>query len=245
MLAPRARGGPRPGPPRAVVAPRPACGEVTTGPVIVGVDGVQSTRDATALGRLLADVLDAPLDVVTGFKRAPAHGLATAAQDEGASIVVLGATHRHSFARPSRARRGACCTKRLARSLSPVGFAERADEPLRRIGVGYEPTPEGHEALVAADALAARVGAELHVIGVALPVAPLAIDDLRDWGPYVDDERRVVEGGLTRALAHLPVEDVPRITDPRIGDPAVELTAASQELDLLVCARAGGGRCAR
>jgi hypothetical protein len=72
---------------------------VTAGPVIVAVDGVQSTRDATALGRVLAEVLEAPLDVVTGFKGAPPHGLATAAQKESASIVLLGATHHHSFAR--------------------------------------------------------------------------------------------------------------------------------------------------
>lgn len=209
---------------------------MTAGPVIVGVDGVQSTRDATALGRVLAEVLEAPLDVVTGFKGAPAHGLATAAQKEAASIVVLGATHHHSLARTLEG-----TARRLLRetpcpvAVAPVGFADRVAEPLRRIGIGYEPTPEAHEALMTADALATRVGAELHVIGVALPIVPLAIDDLRDWGPYVDDERRVVEGGLTRAIAQLPNGEIDRVTDPRIGDPAVELTAASQDLDLLVC----------
>jgi nucleotide-binding universal stress UspA family protein len=203
---------------------------VTSRPVLVGVNGAESTRDATALGRILADVLDAPLEPEKSARRA-----------ETVCVVVLGPTHHRPLARvlPGPARRllhdGRCSV-----AVAPAGFADRPEEPLRRIGVGYEPTPEGRAALAAAHDLAARAGAELHVIGVALPLAPIAVDEVRDWGAYYDDERRAVEAGLAWALDQLP-GDVPSTADARIGSPAAELAAASEKLDLLVCGSRGRG----
>jgi nucleotide-binding universal stress UspA family protein len=208
---------------------------MTAGPVIVGVDGSQSTRDAIALGRLLAELLAAPLEVMTGQDPSPGHALAEAAVGERASLVVLGATHRHAIAHVLRG-----TARRLLHespcpvAVAPSGFADRPEAPLRRIGVGYEPTPEAHEALFVAHDLAARAGADLRAIGVVLPLAPIAIDDLRDCAAYYDAERRTVEGGLDRALAKLP--SGPELhADARVGDPAAELASASDELDLLVC----------
>lgn len=205
---------------------------MTGWPVLVGVDGAESTRDATALGHVLANVLDAPLDLVTSPRDAAG---------EGAGVVVLGPTHRHALGRvlPGTARRllhdGHCAV-----AVAPAGFADRADHPLRRIGVGYEPTREGRAALAAAHDLAARAGAELRAVGVALPLAPIAVDEVRDWGAYYDEERRAVEDGLTWALDQLP-EGVPCTADARVGSPAAELAAASEELDLLVCGSRGRG----
>lgn len=214
---------------------------MTTGPVIVGLDGAQSARDATALGLLLADLLDAPIDLVTESGRSPGGDLAGTAAGEGASVVVLGATHRHAIASVLKG-----TARRLLHAspcpvaVAPTGFADRPREPLRRIGVAYEPTPEAHEALVVAHGLAARAGAELQAIGVVLPLAPFAIDDIRDRTPYYDEERAAVQGGLERALNHLP-PGVERHAAARIGDPEAELAAASDELDLLVCGSRGRG----
>jgi nucleotide-binding universal stress UspA family protein len=214
---------------------------VNAGPVIVGVDGSQSTRDATALGRLLADVLDAPLDIVTGLKGSPGHALAGAATSEGASVVVLGPTQHHSIARVLEG-----TARRLLHetpcpvAVAPARFADRAKERLERVGVGYEPTPEAYEALLTAHDLARRAGATLRAIGVVLPLAPLAIDDVRDWTAYYDEERCTVEGGLTRALGQLPA-GVECTADPRVGSPVAELADASGELDLLVCGSRGRG----
>jgi nucleotide-binding universal stress UspA family protein len=211
------------------------------GPVIVGIDGPQSARDAIALGRLLADLLDTPLDLVTGKDPSPGHALAEAAAGEQASLAVLGATHRHAIARVLK---GTAC-RLLHESPCPVAvaaprFADRPEAPLQRIGVGYEPTPEAHEALMVAHDLAARAGADLRAIGVVLPLAPIAIDDLRDCTAYYEAERRAVEGGLGRALARLPAGPDFH-ADPRVGDPAAELASASDELDLLVCGSRGRG----
>jgi nucleotide-binding universal stress UspA family protein len=208
--------------------------------VIVGADGAQSTRDAIALGRLLADVLDAPLENVTSPDERPAQGLARAAADERACVVVLGPTHHHSLARVLRGTaRGLLHNGRVV-AVAPAGFADRPEQPLRRIGVGYEPTREGRAALEVAHDLAGHAGAELRAIGVVLPLAPIAVDEVRDWGAYYDQERRTVEDGLTWALDQLP-GGVRCTADAHVGSPAVELAAASEELDLLVCGSRGRG----
>jgi nucleotide-binding universal stress UspA family protein len=124
--------------------------------------------------------------------------------------------------------------------IAPAGFAARPETPILDVGVGFEPTPEGVEALAVAHGLAARAGGTLRAIGVAPPLLPLAVDDLRDRAPYLENERRIVEAGLERALAELP-DEVPATTDARVGDPAVELASASHDLDLLVCGSRGRG----
>ena len=211
-----------------------------SGPVIVGIDGDAGARDAFAVGQRLAELLDASMDVITVSGAAP-DALRWTAEQQHASVLVLGATRRRSLARTLRgtARRlliQAPCPVAVA----PVGFADRPEAPLRDIGVGFEPTPEGAEALAVAHRLAARSGGTLRAIGVALPLSPLALDDLRDREPYLEGERRIVRAGLERALAELP-EGVPATADARVGDPAVELISASRELDLLVCGSRGRG----
>ena len=166
-------------------------------------------------------------------RRPNARRNATAAED--AALVVLGPTHRRSIARTLRGTaRRLLAEAPCPVAVAPAGFADRPETPLQRIGVGYEPTPEGASALAEAHALAARAGSSLQAIGVVLPLAPLAYDDFGDVTPYLEDEYGVVEAGLERALAQLPAT-VPSIPDARVGDPAVELAAASAELDLLVC----------
>lgn len=211
------------------------------GPVLVGIDGAASARDAFALGQRLAELLDASLDVVTMSGRAPDDALRQIAEQQKASIVVLGRTHHRAVARALRgAARRLLTEAPCPVAVAPGGFADRPDTPLRDVGVGFEPTPEGTEALDVAHRLAARAGGVLRPIGVVLLLPPLAIDDLRDRTPYLEAERGVIQAGLERALAELPV-GVPATADARVGDPAVELIAASHELDLLVCGSRGRG----
>jgi nucleotide-binding universal stress UspA family protein len=204
-------------------------------PIVVGIDGGESGRDAVALGHRLGELLGAPLDVVTATGSSPAEMLHDAAEAQDAALVVLGATHRHAIARTVHG-----TVRRLLPetpcpvAVAPAGFAECPQTPVRRVGVGFEPTPEGEAALAMAHSLAGRAGADLRAIGVALPLGPLAFEDLTDRAPFLEEERRAVEAGLTHALAELPA-GVPSVADARLGDAAVELAAASQELDLLVC----------
>lgn len=204
------------------------------GPVIVGVDGSGPARDAVALGHQLADLLGSRLDVVT-INGTPGAGLADAARLEDAGLIVLGHGHRRHLAHllPSSAR-GALRTTPCPIAVAPPGYAERPAEPLRRVGVGFEPTPEARDALRFAHCLAAIVGGELRVIGVVLPLAPFAIDDVRDPAPYEAAERREVVAGLRRAVATLP-GGVPTVVDARVGSPGGELVDACDRLDLLVC----------
>ena len=211
-----------------------------SGSVIVGIDD-ESARDAFALGHRLAELLDTSVDIVTVRGAEPADALRDTARFHEAALIVLGPTHRRSLARTLRgtARRllsGAPCPVAIA----PAGFAARPETPILDVGIGFEPTPEGVEALAVAHGLAARAGGTLRAIGVALRLSPVAVDDLRDRAPYIESERRIVEAGLERALAKLPGE-VPATADARVGDPAVELASASRELDLLVCGSRGRG----
>jgi nucleotide-binding universal stress UspA family protein len=214
---------------------------VGSGPVIVGIDGDDSARDAFALGHRLAELLDTSVDVVTVKDASPADALRDAARFDEAALIVLGPTHRRSLARTLRgtARRllsHAPCPVVIA----PAGFAARPERPILDVGVGFEPTPEGVEALAVAHGLAACADGTLRALGVALPLSAPAVDDLRDRAPYLENERRIVEAGLERALAELP-GDVPATADARVGDPAVELASASRDLDLLVCGSRGRG----
>jgi nucleotide-binding universal stress UspA family protein len=214
---------------------------VGSGPVIVGIDGDDSARDALALGHRLAELLDTSVDIVTVRGAAPADALRDAARFDEAALIVFGPTHRRSLARTLRG-----TARRLLSEapcpvvIAPAGFAARPERPIVDVGVGFEPTPEGVEALAVAHGLATCAGGTLRAIGVALPLAPLAVDDLRDRGPYLENERRIVQAGLERALAELPGE-VPATANARIGDPAVELASASYDLDLLVCGSRGRG----
>jgi nucleotide-binding universal stress UspA family protein len=214
---------------------------VGSGPVIVGIDGDDSARDAFALGHRLAELLDASVDIVTVRGAAPADALRDAARFDEAALIVLGPTHRRSLARTLRG-----TARRLLSEapcpvvIAPAGFAARPETPIIDVGVGFEPTPEGFEALAVAHGLAACAGGTLRAIGVALPLSPLAVDDLRDHAPHLENERRIAEAGLEPALAELPGE-IPATTDARVGDPAVELASASRDLDLLVCGSRGRG----
>jgi nucleotide-binding universal stress UspA family protein len=192
------------------------------GPVVVMTEDDATAADAVALGGRLADLLGRPLDVRAGASAPP----------QPAAVVVLGHRHRRHVA-TSTARR------LLQRSPSPIavaprGYAGRGAAPIRHVGAGFEPTDEGALALAVAHELAVRARGDVRAIGVVLPLAPLAVNDLRDPAPYLDDERRTVRARLERALADLPAT-VPATADARVGSPAVELAAASTELDLLVC----------
>lgn len=211
------------------------------GPVVVGIDGGTAGRDAFALGQRLAELLDSSLDVVTIAGRAPDDTLRRIAEQQDAALVVVGPTHHRAIARTLRGTARRLLTEASCPvAVAPAGFADRPGVPLRNVGVGFEPTPEGTEALAVAHRLAARSGRSLRAIGVALPLSPFAIDDLRDRAPYLEAERRTIQAGLERALAELP-DGVPAIVDARVGDPAVELIAASHELDLIVCGSRGRG----
>jgi nucleotide-binding universal stress UspA family protein len=165
-------------------------------PVIVGVDGdADAARDAMALGRFLAQLLGTGLETVTVTGAQKGESLGDTAAGRHAAVIVLGPTHHHALGRTLRGTaRRLLAEAPCPVAVAPAGFADWPEAPLRRIGVGYEPTPEGRRALETAHDFAARAGGSLLALGAALPLSPLAVDDLRDRTPT---SRR--SGGACRA----------------------------------------------
>ena len=173
----------------------------------------------------------------------PAHALHTMAEVEDACLVVVGSTHT------GRARRvlpGSTGEKLIHGSPCPVAVVPKDYrnhvEPLRRIGVAYNDTPEARTAAFAAAELARGLGAELIVIGVAdelLYDTPALMASVDVASLYVEIDRHVQEN-LEALVAELP-EGVHATTKRLTGDPSELLADLSKHLDLLVLGSRGYG----
>jgi nucleotide-binding universal stress UspA family protein len=192
---------------------------------------------------LAAEGVKAECRALPGWSTARA--LHEAAEELGAGLLVVGSA---SEGLAGRLRPGSTATRLLHGASSPVAVVPHSWERgrgLETIGVAYVDTPEGHEALDGALALARKTGAKLRVLSAAKP---------HPHGPTWHTERLpgsttygAVEGeiqaGVEQAVAAATggsagVEVEP---DVSIQDPADFLIAASQRLDLLVCGSRGYG----
>ena len=189
----------------------------------------------------------------------PASGLRHLAEAEGADVIVVGSTHRGALGRilPGSVGERLLTGSPCAVAVAPRGYAEArarrrlgakpstngtvgADDPQPRvIGVGFDGSEQGEQALLVAARLATRARAALRVIAVA-PSHPLG---LRSAQPevhaaavqlYLDLQDR-----LQDAVAELPGDLRPQAIFLR-GDPAsVLLSMAAQGVDLLVIGSRG------
>lgn len=104
----------------------------------------------------------------------PARGLHDTANCEHADLIVLGSSHHGPLGRvfpgsvAERLLNGAPC----AVAVAPRGHATRHPQPLGRILVAFDGSPEARLALQAAHALATRSGAALQVAMVIVPSSP-------------------------------------------------------------------------
>ena len=174
----------------------------------------------------------------------PAHGLHDLAHAERAAVIVVGSSHTGQFGRVvpgstgERLVHGSPC----AVAVAPLGYAENADTPIRRIGVAYNGSDEARTAVASALALARAFDAELEIVGVveadvyatpALMGGPSVVD-LRE-----DVERRV-QDSLDAILTELP-EGAEAKTVRLAGDPASQLAGCTAELDLMLVGSRGYG----
>src|SRR6476646_7813108 len=132
------------------------------GPIIVGVEHSERSRDALALGRMLARAAGAellpvtvhplagrsvmpPVSATSRVVEAPsvARGLTEVAESERALAVVVGPSHRGPFGRVVP---GSVGDRLLETAPCPVGVApsgyRSTAHPICRIGVGFAATPE-------------------------------------------------------------------------------------------------------
>jgi nucleotide-binding universal stress UspA family protein len=116
--------------------------------------------------------------------------------------------------------------------VAPRRFAERPTD-IRKIGVGYDGSPESRAAVELARDLAAAGGGQLLVIRVLLPPMPggsgLAYD--RDWHEDADIVRERAQADVDEVVAQL---GEPATGEVVVGDPVAELSYAANDLDLLV-----------
>ena len=204
---------------------------------------VREVADSTfaAVQETLAPATQRELRLVSNSS--PAAGLQAIAEETGASIIVVGSSHRSGL---GRVLAGSVTESVLAGASVPVAVAPRdytgADRGLRTIGCGFDGSPESREALAWAADLARRRRAHLLALAVHTPVAFGGVSTAGAIGYQSANDalRAALDEQLSEAVATLGdgSEASGRVLD---GDAASELAEASAELDLLVLGSRGYG----
>lgn len=187
----------------------------------------------------------APLEIETRtlLDDSPGRALHQLAESEHAILITVGSAHRGALGRVLLGSVGEALLSGTpcAVAVAPAGYATRSDRGLTRLGVGVDGSAESLSAMAAAGALAERLGVRLTVIAVIPPTAPdiggailsiLSREELEQ--SKRDQTSAVLDNAVAEAPAGLALE--PRLLH---GDPASELAAAAEELDLLII----GSRC--
>lgn len=183
------------------------------------------------------------LDLQVATRSSAARGLQEVAEDVGADLIVVGSSHRGKLGRmlaggtAESLLRGAPC----AVAVAPRGFGADGVPELRRIGVGYDGSPEARLALDAAVALAKEHGAELRIVTI---VTPPAIPPVGTTYSIGEAELGLLEEAakerLDEAIEHVgPGVAVDGVT--RMGSPLAALEEEAEALDLLVVGSRGYG----
>jgi nucleotide-binding universal stress UspA family protein len=171
-------------------------------------------------------------DVV--IDHSPAHRLQAVARRERADLLVVGASHRSAI---GRVLFGDVAVGVLHGSPCPVAIAPRGTATAavprgpETIGVGFDGHDEARAALRFAAAFARDRGARLRALSVVTLPATLAATPAFDE-TWIDAYRDEADAHLERALAGLA--GVKSAGAAVVGNPVVELSALSREVDLLV-----------
>lgn len=166
----------------------------------------------------------------------PARGLHELAEEEGASLIVVGSTHRGPVGRVVIGSVGEVLLagSPTAVAVAPKGFASAAPPSLGTVGVGFNGAPEGRVALRAAAALAAAGGAGLRAIAVEEDFA-----HARHAPGHAHHGDASLAAELDRALEGEGAANAERVV---VRGGAVQgLCEAAPEVDLLVIGSRGYG----
>ena len=171
-----------------------------------------------------------------------AEGLYRLIEAETPSLVVVGSSHRGTL---GNVLAGRVASRLLTAAPCPVAVAPRGasmgDPPvLRKIGVGFDDTPESWNAVQRAAAIGIAAGASLRLIHALQPVAapPMAPEESARLTGELSELR---ERALARAAASVS-KDLHPETVMLVGDPARVLEReAGEGLDLLVLGSRGYG----
>jgi nucleotide-binding universal stress UspA family protein len=170
--------------------------------------------------------VDAQLAVRDPFPVGP--GLHELAEQQAADLLVVGST-RHALV--GRVLLGDGCRAALdgapcAIAVAPRGYA-LAPHRLKRVGVGYDGSPESERALGAAHDLASEAGAAVTVMWV------VPLQDARTERPVPSDWPGAIEDLIDRHAERLAgLHDVHGLV--AYGGPREELVRLGKHVDLLI-----------
>src|SRR4051812_8787734 len=231
-------------------------------PILVGHDPKSADQAPVAFGIAAAQLTGAPLivgsahaghatppDVDAEFRALP--GISTpralhhAAEEIDAGLLVVGAS---THAAAERMVHPSTAEHLLHGSPCPIAVVPSGWRPgggLSVLGVAFTDTPEGHDALRGALAIARRAGGKLRVLSAA---EPDGYSETYGGAPGVEPTTFSEIGGALRAATERAVDaatagvrDIEVEPDVSVQDPADFLVAASHQLDLLVCGSHGHG----
>jgi nucleotide-binding universal stress UspA family protein len=212
--------------------------------LIIGHEETVQGRDAVALGEQLSDVLDARPVRATVSPRHSGRILAELAEAEDAGLIVVGSTHRGLAGQVLLGTTGDSLLRLApaAVAVAPLGFAERENPHLLRVGVAYDGSAESRYALVAGVNVAQRVHGALTVVSVVEPVhvgygttaAVLLTTD------YLRGAHTRTSNLIDEALAQVPA-NLPVTGRALVGPPGTMLKEVSGQFDLLVMGSRGSG----
>ena len=212
-----------------------------------------ATRDSAhaAIAGLANEVpelaeLDAELRAVPGHSAA--RGIHHVAEEEGAALVVVGASHHGRAVRglvgstAERVVHGAPCPV----AVVPADYEQAAVEV---VGVAFLPSPEGREALHAGAMLARAAGAQLRVVAMLKPEFgavegahpdPRGVRDNQGRAEAAATHEQTMRSAVADALAAVPEAGDARV-DVEFGEPEQSLVDLSRHLDVLVMGSRGYG----
>jgi nucleotide-binding universal stress UspA family protein len=174
----------------------------------------------------------------------PAQALHDLAEEEDARAIVVGSSHRGTAGRVllgsvgESLLSGAPCSVAVA----PLGYAASDDHELRRIGVGFNGSPESWAALETAMGLADRLHAQVVVLSAADPErltygdALATLDAGRIHSLAREEKERLLRLAGSRAPKGVDVE-----TKLLMGAPQYVLPQATDDLDLVISGSRGWG----
>jgi nucleotide-binding universal stress UspA family protein len=174
-----------------------------------------------------------------------ARALHETAEELGAGLVVVGSAVGGDR---GIVKSGSTAARLLHGAPCPVAVVPQSWEPgggLNTIAVGFVDTPEAHEALEGAVALARAAGAKLRILMAAKPHGqqPAAHAERIHEGVVYDTLEGDLQAAVDQALRTVAAgtEGVEIEPDVSIQDPADFLIAASHNVDLLICGSRGYG----
>jgi nucleotide-binding universal stress UspA family protein len=180
----------------------------------------------------------------TNASVSPSRGIQLLAERDGASLIVIGSSHRSGVGRvlagttAERLLHGAPCPVAVA----PNGFRYRPAGAIATVAVAFDRSPEASAALTGAVTIARALGARLRIVEV-LDATWMGTPALMSGPGYVlspsDTEKRA-RAKLEELAAGLP-EEVRAEPVVVVGEPETTLAKQTEEVDLMVVGSRGYG----